>query len=51
MFSSLTHPRTPLDRAILASIAAMLALNVVVLSEQLHAAPRIAVAAMPALQA
>lgn len=34
-----TAHRTRLDRAIVASVAAMLALNVVVLSSQVHATP------------
>ena len=51
MFSALTRPRTSLDRAIIASIAAMLAMNVVVLAEQLHAAPRVALTATTAVQA
>ena len=32
-----------LDRAMIASVAAMLAMNVVVLSQQLHAAPLLAI--------
>ncbi len=36
--------RTPLDRAIVASIAAMAAMNLFVLANQLHAEPRLATA-------
>jgi hypothetical protein len=48
MLSTLVRPRTTLDRAIFASVAAMLAMNVVLLTEQLRAAPLIAVAESPA---
>ena len=45
--------RSKLDRAIVASVAAMLAMNVFVLAQQLNAAPAIAAASQPtaALQA
>lgn len=42
MFSKFPRTATKLDRAIIASVAAMLAMNVFVLSQQLAAAPQVA---------
>ncbi len=51
MFSKFPRPANKLDQAIIASVAAMLAMNVFVLSQQLTAAPQVAVASSaPAAQ-
>ena len=43
MITRLIQPRTSLDKAIALSFAAMLAMNIFVLSQQLTAAPTVAV--------
>ncbi|WP_374531567.1 hypothetical protein [Novosphingobium sp.] len=42
MFSKFTRPASTLDKAIVASVTAMLAMNIFVLSQQLQAAPQVA---------
>ena len=51
MLNRLPRTASPLDRAIAASLLAMLALNVLVLAQQLSAAPALAVATSGALLA
>ena len=46
-----TKTKTKLDKAILLSVAAMLASNVVIMTQQLTAAPHFAVRSAPAQQA
>ena len=48
---ALPRRRSPLDRAILASLLAMLAMNVVVLSQQLQPGPSLAATASEVAQA
>lgn len=51
MLTRYSKPASPLDKAIAASLLAMLALNVLVLAQQLSAAPALAAAASGALLA
>lgn len=48
MFGKPLSQRSTLDKAIFASVAAMLAMNVFVLAQQLERAPAVAVADQPA---
>ena len=48
MIARLINPRTALDKAIALSFSAMLAMNIFVLSQQLTAAPAVAVTNGPA---
>ena len=50
MINRFIKPRTSLDKAIALSFAAMLAMNIFVLSQQLTAAPDLAIASAPAAQ-
>ena len=47
MFGKPLSQRTMLDKAIIASVAAMLAMNVFVLAQQLHHVPTVAAADQP----
>jgi hypothetical protein len=50
MFDRFLKPRTSLDKAIALSFAAMLAMNIFVLSQQLTADPELAIASPVAAQ-